>query len=84
MPISVQHKAEPIAVKPLRVYPTGTKPRGLGDIVSAVVTPIAKALGHPCVDGASGELKKGSPCDKRKEWLNELTSHKQANGNIIQ
>lgn len=41
-----------------------------GDIVSAVVTPIAGALGHPCVDRQTGKLKKGSKCDERRKRMN--------------
>lgn len=45
---------------------------GLGDKVSSVLTPIGHAIGHPCVDRASGNLKPRSRCDKMKRWLNRL------------
>lgn len=46
-----------------------------GDVLSSVVTPIAAALGHPCVDRATRKLKPGSACDKRRLAMNgELTS----------
>jgi hypothetical protein len=46
--------------------------RGLGDMVSKVATPIARALKLPCVDRATGELRQESGCAKRKAMLNQL------------
>ncbi len=43
---------------------------GLGDLVSMVATPVARVLGLPCVDRTTGKLKAGSPCGKRRDWLN--------------
>jgi hypothetical protein len=45
---------------------------GLGDAVAAVATPIAKALGLPCVNKATGQLRPDSKCAKRKGALNQL------------
>lgn len=44
---------------------------GLGDLVSAIATPIAGALGLDCVD-AAGKLKAESGCGQRAAALNEL------------
>ena len=48
------------------------KPLGLGDMVGAVATPIASALGLPCVDPATKQLKPESKCQKRKDLLNKI------------
>lgn len=45
---------------------------GLGDAVGAVATPIARALGLPCVDRGTGQLRPESPCAKRKAGLNRF------------
>jgi hypothetical protein len=45
---------------------------GLGDVVSKVVTPIAGALGHPCVDQATNTVIPGTPCDHRIIALNQF------------
>jgi hypothetical protein len=45
---------------------------GLGDVVSKVVTPIAGALGHPCVDPETQTVIEGSPCDKRRDAMNRF------------
>ena len=55
------------------LQPVQRKRIGLGDIVGAVATPIARALGMDCVDKASGQLKPESPCAARKRMLNNLT-----------
>lgn len=47
-------------------------PVGLGDLASKVLTPIARALGLPCVDKQTGQLKPSSPCGKRKAALNSV------------
>lgn len=46
---------------------------GLGDIVAAVATPIARALRLPCIDPATQQLRPESGCAKRKAALNRLT-----------
>jgi hypothetical protein len=45
---------------------------GLGDVVSKVVTPIAGALAHPCVDPETNTVIPGTPCDKRIDTLNRF------------
>lgn len=47
------------------------KIRGLGDLVEKVAHPIAKALGLPCLDQQTQQLKKGSPCWQRRNALNK-------------
>jgi len=44
--------------------------RGLGDVVAAVATPVARALRLPCVDPQTQQLRPESPCARRKERLN--------------
>lgn len=44
--------------------------RGLGDVVETLARPVAKALGMDCHD-ATGELKPGTPCAKRKGKMNQ-------------
>lgn len=48
------------------------KIEGFGDLVSFVATPIAKAIGMPCVDKKTGRLREDSGCAKRKNALNKL------------
>jgi hypothetical protein len=43
----------------------------LGDLVERLAHPIAVALKLPCLD-ALGRLRKGSPCDLRRQLLNDL------------
>lgn len=50
--------------------------KGLGDLVGKVATPIARALGMDCIDKSSGQLKPESPCQKRKEMLNNAVRFK--------
>lgn len=51
-----------------------TPPRpGLGDLVAAVATPIARALHLPCIDPATKQLRPDSGCAQRKAALNRLT-----------
>jgi hypothetical protein len=45
---------------------------GLGDAISLVATPIARALGLPCIDPATQDLKPESPCGQRRESLNKI------------
>jgi hypothetical protein len=45
----------------------------LGDAVSSIATPIARAMHKPCIDPATNDLRPDSPCAKRKEWLNTLS-----------
>lgn len=49
------------------------RPRGLGDMVAAVATPIARALKLSCIDAATQQLRPESGCAKRKAALNRLT-----------
>ncbi len=46
--------------------------RGLGDLVSAVATPIARTLGLGCVDPATKQLRPESGCAQRRAALNRL------------
>src|SRR5207245_1071022 len=46
--------------------------RGLGDVVERMAAPIANALKLDCHDKETGELKKESPCGKRKDKLNKV------------
>lgn len=46
--------------------------RGLGDLVAAVATPIARALHLSCIDPATKQLRPESGCAKRKAALNRL------------
>lgn len=46
---------------------------GLGDLIGAVATPIARALRLPCIDPATQQLRPESGCAKRKAALNRLT-----------
>lgn len=45
---------------------------GLGDVVAAVATPIARALKLPCVDPKTKDLLPDSRCNKRKKKLNRI------------
>jgi hypothetical protein len=45
---------------------------GLGDVVSKVATPIARALGMDCIDKKTNELKPDSGCAKRRDALNGI------------
>lgn len=56
---------------PADTPPTPMK-RGMGDLVAAVATPIARALQLPCIDPATRDLRPESACAKRKEKLNRL------------
>lgn len=44
---------------------------GLGTVVAAIATPIARALNLPCIDKETRQLKADSPCEKRKQQLNQ-------------
>lgn len=46
----------------------------LGDMVEALAKPIAKALRLSCLD-ENNRLRAESPCAKRRDRLNALTSH---------
>ena len=46
--------------------------RGLGDLVSTLATPIARALNMDCIDPATKQLKPESDCAERKAWLNKI------------
>lgn len=42
---------------------------GLGDLVAAVATPIARVFKMDCIDPATNDLKPESPCGQRKaDW----------------
>ncbi len=43
----------------------------LGDLISSVATPIARAVGADCIDPETQDLKPESPCAQRKRMLNE-------------
>ncbi len=43
----------------------------LGDAISAVATPIARALSLPCIDPETQQLRPESGCSKRKDMLNQ-------------
>ncbi len=43
----------------------------LGDKISSVATPIARALNLDCIDPQTNDLKSDSPCAQRKQMLNE-------------
>jgi hypothetical protein len=45
---------------------------GLGDLVHSVALPIARAVGMDCVDKATNDLKPGSPCAHRQDFLNKV------------
>lgn len=56
-----------------------TQAWGFGDIVARIATPIGAAIGHPCVDKATRQLKPGSKCAERKARMNgELTTPEKA------
>jgi hypothetical protein len=42
----------------------------VGDTISLIATPIAKALKLPCIDPKTGKLKLESGCAKRRDALN--------------
>ena len=44
---------------------------GLGDVVAAVATPIARALGLDCIDKQTGDLKPESRCSGKKDKWNK-------------
>jgi hypothetical protein len=47
---------------------------GLGDHAHQVLGPIGRAIGWPCMKGVgSTDLKPGSPCDKARTFLNDLS-----------
>jgi hypothetical protein len=50
----------------LKEYP------GLGDLVERAVKPIARAMGHPCLDKEKTGLRVGSPCDERRKKVNKV------------
>jgi len=42
----------------------------LGDKVERAAKPIARAIRLSCLDKKTGALRPGSPCEKRKRFLN--------------
>lgn len=57
----------------LPLAPRPSPRAGLGDLVAAVATPIARALRLPCIDPATNQLRPESVCAQRRETLNRLT-----------
>ena len=55
-----------------RPEPPPREPVGLGDLVAAVATPIARALRMKCIDPETKQLRPESGCAKRKAALNRL------------
>jgi hypothetical protein len=49
-----------------------TPATGLGDLVAAVATPIARAFGMSCIDPATSQLRPESKCAERKAALNRI------------
>lgn len=47
-------------------------PPKIGDWVETAAKPIAKILGIPCHDQATGRLKSDSPCAKRRNKVNDF------------
>ena len=45
----------------------------LGDAISTIATPIAKAVGADCIDKETGQLKPESGCAKRRQKLNDFS-----------
>jgi hypothetical protein len=43
----------------------------LGDLISSVATPIARALHMDCIDPETNDLRPESPCAKAKNQLNQ-------------
>lgn len=64
-------KLSPRNGKPLVKTPL-VKTTGLGDLISSVATPIARALNLDCIDKATGQLKPDSGCAKRRELANKI------------
>lgn len=46
--------------------------KGLGDLVAAVATPIARALRLPCIDPVTKQLRPESGCAQRQAALNRF------------
>ena len=51
--------------------------KGLGDVVAAVATPIARAMRLECIDHETKQLKVTSPCAKRKARMNKAVPFPQ-------
>jgi len=66
-----------LAISPaefLAAHKPAPRPRpGLGDLVSKIATPIARALNWDCIDPATKDLKPDSGCAGRRDALNALT-----------
>lgn len=54
-----------------RRFPPIPAPRGLGDVVASVATPIARALGLGCLDPKTKQLRPESGCAQRKAAMNQ-------------
>lgn len=63
------HKEKTLGVIALLMERTTGIP--FGDIISAVATPIARALNLPCIDPATKKPRPESPCGKAIQKLNE-------------
>ena len=50
--------------------PEMPRAKGLGDLVSKVATPLARALRLPCIDPETNNLRPESSCAKRRDALN--------------
>lgn len=50
--------------------PEMPRTKGLGDLVSKVATPLARALRLPCIDPETHNLRPESGCAKRRDALN--------------
>jgi hypothetical protein len=58
---------------PLRIPGAETQSGiGLGDVVGAIATPIARLLNMNCIDPETKQLRPESDCQRRKEALNKL------------
>jgi len=57
-----------------RGVPEKPELRGLGDLVAKLATPVAAALGLPCVDPQTKKLRPESGCAKRQSALNRAVS----------
>jgi len=45
----------------------------LGDAISKVAEPVARAMNLPCIDQETGKTRPESACGKRKQWLNQFS-----------
>jgi hypothetical protein len=45
----------------------------LGDLISSLATPVARALQMGCIDPATGQLRPESGCAQRRNYLNDIS-----------